>query len=390
MPFITIPQRDHIIKGQITWDDILTNFSIDMTQSLMPTGFSNPKKITGTITRFVSDENIPKDLLNKINFNGMLDRLDWWLETYRKVISLPADKKYSTFYIPKAKGGYRRIDAPTEEMKEASRELKKIFESDCGVLYHTAAFGFVQGRKTIDAVKKHQRNESKWMYQTDFHDFFGSTTKDYILKTFGMVFPFSELMKSERGKETIEECVDAIMLNGGLPQGNPISPYITNVVSIPMDHKLFNELNQKGFVYTRYADDTQISARFPFSEKKMTEYINSVLQSLDAPFRIKQEKTRYHSTAGRNWILGVMFNARGDITIGYKTKRNFKAMIHNFCMDHINHKKMDIPYLKYLLGTASYYTIVEKEFVEHVFQEFSDKHKFDVLQTIKDYIKGKI
>ena len=147
---------------------------------------------------------------------------------------------------------------------EALRKLKIIFEEDFHALYHTSAFAYIKNRCTVDAVKRHQANESKWFGKFDLSNFFGNTTMDFVLQQFAMIFPFSEVMKTERGKSALRTALELAFLNGGLPQGTPISPTITNIMMIPIDFKLsngFRNFNDQSFVYTRYADDFIVSSR---------------------------------------------------------------------------------------------------------------------------------
>ena len=233
------------------------------------------------------------------------------------------EELYTTFHIPKRSGGLRRIDAPVPELMEALRKLKMIFEEDFRLLYHTSAFAYVRGRSTIDAVKRHQKNESKWFGKYDLSNFFGSTTLDFVMRQFSMIFPISEIVKYESGRNELRKALELAFLNGGLPQGTPISPLITNVMMIPIDFKLANALRnfeRQGFIYTRYADDFIISSRHTFDVKKVEEFLVNTLALFSAPFTINTAKTRYGSSTGRNWNLGVMLNKDNEITIGYKKK----------------------------------------------------------------------
>ena len=146
---------------------------------------------------------------------------------------------------------------------DALRRQKTMYEEDFHVLYHTSAFAYIKHRCTVDAVKRHQSNQSKWFAKLDLHDFFGSTTLDFVMSMFSMVFPFSEVVKIPEGKAQLRKALELAFLDGGLPQGTPISPLITNVMMIPVDFKLskaFRDYDKQQFVYTRYADDFIISS----------------------------------------------------------------------------------------------------------------------------------
>lgn len=66
------------------------------------------------------------------------------------------------------------------------------------------------------------------------------------------------------------------------------------------------------------------------------KFIVDVLAEFGAPFTIKTAKTRYGSSAGSNWNLGVMLNKDNNITIGHKKKRQFQAMLSSYVLDKQN------------------------------------------------------
>ena len=179
--------------------------------------------------------------------------------THAPLFEVERKSLYNSFKIPKQSGGLRPIDAPTKPLMEALRQLKAILEIQFRALYHTSAFAYVRGRCTVDSLKRHQQRESRWFVKLDFTNFFGSTTLDFVMSQLSMIFPFSEVMKSDEGKAQLTRAMSLCFLNGGLPQGTPISPLLTNLIMIPIDHQISNTLrdyNKQQFVYTRYADDS--------------------------------------------------------------------------------------------------------------------------------------
>lgn len=297
---------------------------------------------------------------------------------------------YETFYIPKKSGGLRRIDAPKAELMDALRRLKTIFEDDFHALYHTAAFAYVKKRSTVDAVKRHQKNSSKWFAKLDLHDFFGSTTLDYAISMFSMVFPFSEIVKEPQGEAALRTAMSLAFLNGGLPQGTPISPLITNVMMIPVDFKLSNTLRnfeKQSFIYTRYADDFIISSKYDFDVRSVEELVVSTLNSFGAPFTINASKTRYGSSAGRNWNLGVMLNKDNEITVGHKKKKQFQSMLYNYITDKNNGVAWERNDVQVMYGLHSYYRMVEKETIDAIVAYINKKMNVDVIRMMKDDLR---
>ncbi len=285
---------------------------------------------------------------------------------------------------------HRRIDAPKEELKGALYQLKAIFEEMFGSLYHTSAFAYVKNRSTLDALKRHQANESKWFGKYDLSNFFGSTTVGFIMKMFSMIFPFSEVVKYQSGKAELEKALSLCSLREVLPQGTPISPTITNIMMIPVDHKLSNTLrnfNGQSFVYTRYADDFLISSKYNFKFKDVEQLLVDTLAEFDAPFTIKSEKTRYGSSAGSNWNLGVMLNKDNKITVGYKKKRQFQAMLSSYVMDRLHGQRWDKSDIQQMEGFRNYYRMVEGETIDKIIEHIGQKFDVDIVQLIKEDLR---
>jgi len=192
------------------------------------------------------------------------------------------------------------------------------------------------------------------------------------------------------GRQQLETALELAFLNGGLPQGKPISPLITNIMMIPVDHaltKMLHNYNNQSFVYTRYADDFIISSRRDFDVKLVEQLITNTLSYFNAPFIIKKEKTTYGSSAGRNRHLGVMLNSNNDITIGYKKKKEFQAMLTNYALDRLNGTPWEKTDIRVLEGHRNYYRMIEKETIDKMVDHISRKVGVDIVSAIKSDLK---
>ena len=327
----------------------------------------------------------------RFDIHHLVEKLREFNDATASLRSVPRHSLYEEFYIPKRSGGLRRIDAPCPELMDALRRLKTIFEEDFRALYHTAAFAYVKNRSTIDAVKRHQANESRWYAKYDLHNFFGSTTLDFMIRQFSMVYPFSEVVKNEDGLLQLTTALELAVLDGGLPQGTPISPLITNIMMIPIDYKLSNKLRnfeKQRFVYTRYADDFLVSSRYDFSYREIEKLMVDTLQEFGAPFSINTKKTRYGSTAGSNWNLGVLVNANNEITVGYQKKRQFKAMLTSYVLDRRNGTAWDKHDIQIMEGLRSYYRMVEKDTIDEIVSKIGTKFGVDIPALIKEDLRA--
>ena len=372
MPYIV--KRVFPTPVQIDVNDILNDiFNQQVKQRHVTDG--------ATLTRFVKE--LPQEMIRNVDVYHLINVLADFVNRHHKLFEADRKSLYREFSIPKKSGGLRKIDAPNDELKEAQRELKFILESEFGMLYHTAAYAYVRGRNTIGAVRRHQANESRGFLKTDFSGVFPSTTLEFTMKMLGMIYPFCEVVKVPEGKDILEKALSLGFLDGGLPQGTPLSPSLTNAIMIPLDHYLARHFGDKKMVYTRYADDILVSSKYEFKYRDEVAFINKIVKEFGAPYTIKPEKTRYGSSSGRNWNLGVMLNKDNKITIGHKRKKEFKAMLNNYTLDFKNGIRWDIGDVQEMVGLISYYKMVEEEYIKHVIIKHNEKNHCNVMKIIK-------
>jgi hypothetical protein len=312
------------------------------------------------------------------------------MEAYTSVMATLEESGFDTSLVDVdllLRSSFRRIDAPNDALYGALLVLKDLLENDpFHGMYHTTAFAYIKGRSTLDAIKRHQKNESRWFAKYDLSNFFGSTTMDFTIKMLKMIFPFSVLLKTAEGEEALRTALSLGFLNGSLPQGTPLSPTLTNLFMIPIDHTLSRTLDnfdRRHFVYTRYADDFIISCKYDFSELKVRSLIKDTLNKFETPFSLNESKTRYGSSSGQNWNLGVMLNGNNEITVGHKKKREFKAMLHSYAMDRKNNKPWDRHEILAMEGLRSYYKMVEGGKIDAIVKYVGDKVGLDIPAAIK-------
>ena len=361
-------------------------------EELLFQDYKGPKLIntSDSNTRTYEFEYASEHFTSRIDVGSLITKLTRYNQSTEELRGKKRHELYKSFCIPKKSGGLRHINAPVAELMDALRRQKTMYEEDFHVLYHTSAFAYIKHRCTVDAVKRHQSNQSKWFAKLDLHDFFGSTTLDFVMSMFSMVFPFSEVVKIPEGKAQLRKALELAFLDGGLPQGTPISPLITNVMMIPVDFKLskaFRDYDKQQFVYTRYADDFIISSKYDFDVHKVEKLVVYTLKSFGAPFSINASKTRYGSSAGRNWNLGVMLNKDNEITVGYKKKRQFQSMMYNYINDKRNGVEWPREDIMAMQGLHSYYRMVEPEAIDAIVLHTNEKLGVDVIRTIKEDLR---
>lgn len=339
-----------------------------------------------TLTRVV--DSVPAQHVCAYTAEELVDSLTRFNNMFSELAQKERSQLYHSFSIPKKSGGFRHIDAPGTELKTAHYALKNLLEGMFSASHHTAAYAYVKGRCHVDALRRHQENESNWFLKTDFSDFFGSITEEFVHRMLSEIYPFNLVYQTEKGREEIRKAIELCFHRGGLPQGTPMSPMLTNLIMIPMDHRIAQVLSKTGFVYTRYADDMLISSKSEFVPERMVAVINVILEEFKAPFAIKKEKTRYGSRKGSNWNLGLMLNADNEITVGHMKKKFFKAAICNFITDHLNGVEWSTEDAMQLAGELAYYRSIENDYFNLIIRKANIKFKVDFEALLKERVKG--
>jgi len=116
MPYITVKQSPS--HHQISFEDILAGIK-DLSKYV----FANP---TNTRTYYARADS--QELLDGADREYMLSLLRAFNQGHETLFARDRPSLYRTFHIPKHGGGLRRIDAPVQELMDALRQLKSLFE----------------------------------------------------------------------------------------------------------------------------------------------------------------------------------------------------------------------------------------------------------------------
>lgn len=269
-------------------------------------------------------------------------------------------KYYKEFDIPKRDGSLRHIKAPQGELKAAQAWIANIFQYTFLCLTSNNAHGFVKKRGCYSAMKVHADNKSNWFLKLDIHDFFGSISKNLIIATMGQVYPLNLIPYDykEYVADILTDDTDHVC------QGCKSSPYIANLVLTEFDYIVNDYCLHHGLIYTRYADDIQISSRVKFNPGDVIKIINYALPD---GINLNTKKTQFKSKNCRNYVLGVKYNQNCDLTVGHEKKHKIKNVCHALSKGITD--SIDIPHWK---GLLSYYAGIEPEYFK--------QPRFDILR----------
>ena len=161
--------------------------------------------------------------------------------------------------LPKPSGGIRTLGVPTvvdRLLQQALLQvLQPIFESG----FSESSYGFRPGRnawQAVQAARDHVRSGRGWVVDLDLAKFFDRVNHDLLLAR------VAREVKDTRVLGLIRRFLEAGLLRDGLvqprregtPQGGPLSPLLSNIMLTDLDR----ELERRGHVFARYADDCNV------------------------------------------------------------------------------------------------------------------------------------
>ena len=244
------------------------------------------------------------------------------------------EPRYHQFTIPKRSGGTRQISAPSDKLKRIQRKiLRRLLK---GLRAHDAAHGFERGRSIVTNARVHCGQDV--VVRMDLVDFFPSTQKRRVYRYFrriGWNRPAAKLLTRLCTHE------------GGLPQGAPTSPRLSNLVNYRFDARIAGMVAALGGRYTRYADDLTISfppempdddwiirtgPAMPFlleGHPSKIRYIRSFIRRVAAEegYRVHGwKKTTVRRRHHRQLVTGLVVNEK--VNLPRETRRRLRAIAH--------------------------------------------------------------
>ncbi|AZB70275.1 retron St85 family RNA-directed DNA polymerase [Cereibacter sphaeroides] len=273
-----------------------------------------------------------------------------------------ASKMYKTYPIPKRDGSDRMISQPTPELKAVQRWLARgIFQrlpvSACATAYKKGA----SIRKNAEA-----HVASSFTIHLDFKDFFPSFSHGHVSRFLSEATRLSQ--------EDILFCSDIVSRHGCLTIGAPSSPSVTNALMYSFDVSVERWCMKRGLIYTRYADDINISSKCPGALREVEDFVRDASGAFEyANLVINERKTAYLSRKYRRSITGVNVTPEGRLSIGRDRKREIKSLVHQCVMG-----TLQVDMLWRLGGLIAFSSDVEPHFVDAL----KNKYGADVIEKI--------
>jgi len=222
--------------------------------------------------------------------------------------------QYDEFTLPKRGGGVRRILAPRPRLKALQRRILRRLLGRLKA--HPAATGFERGKSIVTNARVHAG--AAVVLRMDIRDFFPSTQSARLRAYFGAI---------GWGSEAVLLLLKWCTCDGGLPQGAPTSPRLSNLVNYEMDARLEGLAAALGATYTRYADDITFSFRRD-QRGPVAGAIRSTKAILaDYGYALhRKKKLSIRRRHQRQTVTGLVIN--DSVALPRETRRRLRAVRH--------------------------------------------------------------
>ena len=210
--------------------------------------------------------------------------------------------------IPKSGGGLRMLGIPTVFDRLLGQAISQWLSPQYEAIFSENSYGFRPGRNAHQAILQAQRNLNSGygcIIELDLEKFFDQVNHDKVM------YLLSEKIKDKRTLKLIRSFLSSGIIENGLVsprkegtvQGSPLSPLISNVILDGLD----KELEKRGHLFVRYADDISVYVR---SKKSAYRVMGSIITFIEKDLKLKvnQQKSKV-SRPGGSTLLGFSFYA---------------------------------------------------------------------------------
>jgi RNA-directed DNA polymerase len=189
-----------------------------------------------------------------------------------------------------------------------------------------ASHGFVKGRSILTNARPHigRLVVARIDLAAFFHSI-GSKRVEGIMASLGVARKQAKLWSIV--------CTQSIQGRGRvLPQGACTSPLLSNLASIGLDASISALCSEKGYSYTRYADDITISGNDALSWPELMGRIVSAVERHG--FTVNHNKTKVMFAHCKQSTAGVVVNSTANVA--RDTRKRNRAAMHNATMNGLS------------------------------------------------------
>lgn len=388
---ITKRTKTYLSDKDITEEDILFN---DVTPEIVTFSYTSPEYITMKTERELTTKY--RTLYTEVLLPAIRQKTRLIHNFFDQNNFLENKENFYThFRIPKRKGGYRELIDPAPELKRLQRNILDFLTDTLRLHPHNAAHGFVKNRDMYTNALAHKG--SRHIVTMDIEDFFPSISEELLHAHLSQI----SFLAQPESQDFVSAIIQLATLNGCLPQGSPLSPFLSNLVMLEFDYEIseklrsmyqnkintFSDVPYAQFIkYTRYADDMTFSSTRPININVLQDIVKEYLhKSYGNLIKLKESKTKYLMNTKRCFITGIKYNQEQNLTIGHEKKKELKHKLHQLFVQFENNN-LTREEVQEVLGYFSFLSRVEPDYAKYLSRRYLRIFR-STSETLHDHFK---
>jgi RNA-directed DNA polymerase len=259
--------------------------------------------------------------------------------------------------IPKPDGGVRKLGVPCVVDRLIQQALLQVLQKRWDPTFSEHSYGFRPGRSAHQAVAQAQSYIAEgynWVVDIDLEKFFDRVNHDMLMAWVAQRVSDKRVLKLIRAFLNAGVMEDGLVhpIEEGTPQGSPLSPLLSNLVLDELDR----ELERRGHLFVRYADDCNIYVRSRRADERVMASVSHFLTT-KLRLKVNGSKSAVARPVERKFLGFSITNDGSQRQIAPEALERFKMRIRELTQRTrgVSLPKLIEPLARYLIGWRGYF-----------------------------------
>jgi RNA-directed DNA polymerase len=228
--------------------------------------------------------------------------------------------------LDKPDGGKRLLGIPTVKDRLIQQAIFQQLNIHYDPYFSESSYGFRPNRGAQQAIRRaseYIKEGKEWVVDIDLEKFFDKINHDRLMQRLSKGIGDKRLLRLVNAYLKTGLMSDGLVeqRTAGTPQGSPLSPLLSNIILDELD----KELEKRGLVFCRYADDCNI---FVKSQQSGERVLDSITKFIEVKLKLKVNRQKSgvrHCSEVK--FLGYTIMAGGKIRVADKSVQRLKLKI---------------------------------------------------------------
>jgi len=258
--------------------------------------------------------------------------------------------------IPKPGGGMRQLGIPTVRDRLVQQAILQVLDPLLDPTFSESSYGFRPRRgahQALQQASEYVRQGRSIVVDIDLAKFFDRVNHDILMSRLARRVDDKRLLRIVRRFLEAGMMCDGVCIarHEGTPQGGPLSPLLANLLLDDLD----KELEKRGHMFCRYADDCNIYVRSKAAGERVMASVTAFVEKR-LRLRVNRDKSAVAHVSERKF-LGYRLLSGGKLGIAPKSLARARDRIRQITRRNrgVNLERMIGELNSFLRGWVAYY-----------------------------------